>query len=113
MPIELTVGDRTFDEPWQAQAFALVEHLRERGVLTAGEWNVALSRALEKQNPAAGGNDYYDCWLAALENLLDERGLIASAAVAAASAAWQRAAHATPHGQPVLLENDPLQAEDS
>jgi hypothetical protein len=23
------------------------------------------------------------------------------------AAAWQRAAHATPHGKPILLENDP------
>ena len=23
------------------------------------------------------------------------------------AAAWERAAHATPHGKPILLENDP------
>ena len=27
--------------------------------------------------------------------------------VDAVAAAWERAAHATPHGKPILLENDP------
>jgi hypothetical protein len=27
-------------------------------------------------------------------------------------AAWDRAAHATPHGQPILLENDPFVKND-
>jgi len=109
VPNDPVADGRTFAEPWQAQAFALVENLRERGVFTANEWTDALSRALAAQDPAVGGGDYYDCWLAALERLLDERGLVASSDVADTSRAWQRAAQATPHGQPIMLENDPLQ----
>ena len=96
-----------FAEPWQAQAFALVESLREGGLIDGAEWTVALSRALEAQDPARAGEDYYERWLAALERLLAERGLVAPADVDATAAAWERAAHATPPGQPVVLENDP------
>jgi len=109
VPNDPVADGRTFAEPWQAQAFALVENLRERGVFTANERTDALSRALAAQDPAAGGGDYYDCWLVALERLLDERKLVASSDVTVTTAAWQRAAHATPHGQPIVLENDPLQ----
>jgi len=109
VPNDPIADGRTFDEPWQAQAFALVENLRERGVFTANQWADALSRALAAQDPAAGGGDYYDCWLEALERLLDERGLVASSDVTDTSRAWQRAAQATPHGQPIVLENDPLE----
>lgn len=100
-------AEPVFAEPWEAQAFALVESLRRDGVFTAGEWTDALSVALDAQVPDAGGSDYYQCWLAALENLLIRRELIATDLLDATTAAWQRAAQATPHGQPILLENDP------
>jgi len=53
------------------------------------------------------GHDYYEHWLAALEGLLASKGLAAKADVDAMAEAWERAAHATPHGKPILLENDP------
>ena len=56
---------------------------------------------------AADGSDYYDCWLRALEKLLAAKGVAAAARCRPAGRAWQRAAHATPHGKPILLENDP------
>ena len=37
-----------------------------------------------------------------------EKGIADPAALAARRDAWDRAAHATPHGAPILLENDPL-----
>ena len=39
--------------------------------------------------------------------LLASKGLAAKADVDTLAAAWERAAHATPHGKPILLENDP------
>ena len=53
------------------------------------------------------GHDYYEHWLAALEGLLASKGLAARPDVDAMAQAWERAAHATPHGKPILLENDP------
>lgn len=96
-----------FAEPWQAQAFALAVALHQRGVFTWSEWAAALSRQVAKPGAAADGSDYYLHWLAALEALLGEKGVADPDLVEALSASWQRAAHATPHGQPIRLENDP------
>ena len=96
-----------FDEPWQAQAFALVVHLQERRSIGRDEWAARLGAALREQDPAADGRDYYRRWLAALERVLLERGVVAPGEVDALAAAWRRAARATPHGRPVELSNDP------
>ncbi|MBL8583237.1 MAG: nitrile hydratase accessory protein [Rhizobiaceae bacterium] len=96
-----------FAEPWQAQAFAMTVALHERGVFTWAEWAQALSREVKAPGAAADGGDYYDCWLRALETLLAERKLAPTADVDDLAAAWERAAHATPHGEPIRLENDP------
>jgi len=102
-----TDDERPFAEPWEAQAFALVLHLHEGGLFSWSEWTTALAGELERQDVAAAGDDYYRCWLAALEGLLARRGIVAGAAVDATAAAWRRAARATPHGRPIELANDP------
>jgi nitrile hydratase accessory protein len=96
-----------FDEPWQAEAFALVVTLRERGIFSWAEWADALSREVNKPDAAPDGKDYYRHWLAALEALLAGKGYAPADQVAELAQAWQRAAHATPHGHPIRLENDP------
>ncbi|WP_339760875.1 nitrile hydratase accessory protein [uncultured Hoeflea sp.] len=96
-----------FAEPWQAQAFALAVALHQRGVFTWSEWAAALSKQVASPDAAQDGSDYYQHWLAAIEALLSEKGVAGSQLVTDLSASWQRAAHATPHGQPILLENDP------
>ena len=98
---------RIFDEPWQAQAFAMTVALHEKGLFTWGEWAEALSGEVKKPGAASDGHDYYEHWLAALEKLLAAKGFAATSDVDAYAAAWERAAHATPHGKPILLENDP------
>lgn len=97
--------ERPFAEPWHAQAFALTVALHGAGLFTWPEWAARLSQAL--RGGAEDGSDYHDRWLAALEGLLAERGAADPGQVAALAEAWQRAAHATPHGQPIVLENDP------
>lgn len=96
-----------FSEPWQAQAFALTLALHEKGLFTWSEWAQVLSEKVKRPDAAADGSDYYRHWLAALETLLATKGVAATKDVAALSEAWHRAAHATPHGKPILLENDP------
>ncbi|WP_425475537.1 nitrile hydratase accessory protein [Mesorhizobium quangtriensis] len=97
-----------FAEPWQAQAFALTVALHERGLFSWSEWADALSAEVKKPDAATDGSDYYERWLAALEGLLASKHLALRSDVDAVAAAWERAAHATPHGKPILLENDPL-----
>ncbi|MCG6122649.1 MAG: nitrile hydratase accessory protein [Microvirga sp.] len=100
-----------FSAPWEAQAFAMTLRLHERGLFTWSEWAQALSRAI-RASQAAGdpddGSTYYAHWLAALEGLVAQKGLAPAQALSERRAALDRAARATPHGQPVLLENDPL-----
>lgn len=99
-------GEPTFAEPWEAQAFALAVHLHERGLFAREEWSAALAEALDDQDDAAGGADYYRCWLVALERLLLARGVAAPGEIDTLATAWQRAARATPHGEPITLGND-------
>jgi nitrile hydratase accessory protein len=98
-----------FDEPWQAQAFALAVALNERGVFTWSEWASTLGAEI-KANGAPDGTDYYERWVAALDTLVRAKGISDTTEIAGLADAWQRAAHATPHGKPILLENDPLHA---
>ena len=98
---------RPFGEPWQAQAFALVVDLHEKNVFSWSEWAGALSRRLKRPGAAVDGSDYYRCWLQALEDILEKREIATDAEICRLQSAWQRAAHATPHGRPILLENDP------
>ncbi|KRB22782.1 MULTISPECIES: nitrile hydratase accessory protein [Mesorhizobium] len=96
-----------FAEPWQAEAFAMTVALHDKGLFSWGEWAQALSAEVKKPGAATDGHDYYEHWLAALERLLASKGLAARSDVDAMARAWERAAHATPHGRPILLENDP------
>lgn len=105
---DLPGGDEpAFAEPWQAQAFAMAIALHQAGLFTWGEWAATLSAQLKRPGAAADGSDYYQHWLAALETLMAQKGVAETPAVDAMAKAWQRAAHATPHGMPIELVNDP------
>jgi len=101
-------GQPVFAEPWEAQAFAMVLSLHRAGVFTWSEWGAALGAAI-RQAQAAGDRDYgstaYRHWLSALERLVVEKGVSSEAGLADRRAEWDRAAHATPHGEPVVLAN--------
>ena len=91
-----------FAEPWQAEAFSLVISLHQRGLFAWGEWAECLGREIA----AAPEREYYLSWLAALERIVVEKGLARAADLEARRAAWDRAARATPHGQPILLTRE-------
>ncbi len=93
-----------FAEPWHAQAFAMTVSLNARGVFTWTEWAETLGAEIAAAGEAATGEDaYYTAWLAALERLLAGKGVIAEPERAEREAAWDRAARATPHGEPIEL----------
>ncbi len=99
--------DPVFPEAWQAEAFALTIALHERGVFTWPEWSATLAAELKRPGAATDGSDYYDHWLRALEHLLADKQVAPAVDVENLTAAWHRAAEATPHGKPILLSNDP------
>jgi nitrile hydratase accessory protein len=99
-----------FREPWEAQAFAMAVALHEQGVFTWSEWAAALAveiKAAQAQGDPDTGETYYQHWLAALENLVEAKALSSADELATRRDQWDRAARATPHGQPIVIENDP------
>ena len=95
-----------FAEPWHAEAFAMAVALNARGVFTWTEWAEALSaelRRAERAGEAEGEDGYFRAWLAALERLLEERGVVGAAERREREEAWRQAAEATPHGEPIVL----------
>jgi nitrile hydratase accessory protein len=93
----------TFAEPWQAEAFALALNLAEAGVFTWREWAEALGREIAAAGPADPAERYYEHWLAALEKLVDAKGLTDASERHARCDAWEAAARATPHGEAIVL----------
>jgi nitrile hydratase accessory protein len=92
-----------FDEPWQAEAFALAVQLHAAGAFTWTEWASALAAQMAAAGAGDDGTRYYEHWLAALEGLVTKRGLAGADALAQRKAAWADAYERTPHGQPVAL----------
>jgi len=88
-----------FAEPWEAQAFAMAVKLNEAGIFSWSEWAETLGAELhgEPDRP------YYESWLAALEKLVESKGVMSAPERIARIEAWDRAARATPHGQPIVL----------
>jgi nitrile hydratase accessory protein len=104
-------GDPIFEAPWQAQAFAITLALYERGLFTWPEWASTLALEITLAQTAGDpddGSTYYRHWLAAVERIVVEKNLITPVHLDARRTAWHRAAGATPHSEPILLENDPL-----
>jgi nitrile hydratase accessory protein len=96
----------TFDEPWQAHAFALTLTLHKQGLFTWPEWTSALAAEIEHAHAASDpdtGETYYYHWLAALERLVADRGITDQTTLARYRDAWARAAQRTPHGTPIEL----------
>ncbi len=96
-----------FAEPWEAQAYALTVKLHQAGHFTWREWATALGAeiaAARSRGDPDLGDTYYEHWLAALERLATEKGLVRSDDLGARKAAWRQAFLDTPHGQPVVLE---------
>jgi nitrile hydratase accessory protein len=98
-----------FQEPWEAQAFAMALALHERGLFTWSEWAATLAQEI-KAAQAAGdpdaGNTYYRHWLNALERLVAEKNVAGGDALAHYRQAWRHAAQRTPHGQPIALADE-------
>lgn len=101
--------DPIFDEPWQAQAFALALVLHQRGIFSWTEWAAALTTQISAAQSAGDpdlGDTYYHHWLAALESLVAAKGLVSKQDLSACAQAWAHAAGRTPHGQPIELQVD-------
>lgn len=92
-----------FAEPWQAQAFAMTVKLNEQGLFTWTEWAEVFGAEITAAGPGDAAENYYSHWLAALEKIVEAKGALSRDERLERKAAWERAANATPHGQPIEL----------
>lgn len=88
-----------FDEPWEAQVFALAVHLHDQGAFTWDEWAEHLSAEIH----SGVDRSYYGYWLHALEKIVATKDLTDAPALARRKEAWHAAAARTPHGDAILL----------
>ena len=95
----MTPPEAPFDEPWQAQLFALTVALNEAGHVTWSDW-AARFGPMVRTAPAA---DYWQIWSDALVALLEEANISGAGEIGALAKRWQAAAKATPHGSPISL----------
>lgn len=96
----------TFNEPWEAQAFAITLALHRRGVFTWDEWASTLGgeiKAAQARGDPDTGETYYQHWLAAIERIVREKGITDERTLVRYREAWDKAADRTPHGQPIEL----------
>lgn len=99
-------GAPVFRAPWEAQAFAMAVRLHEAGHFTWTEWAERLAREIQRAQAAGDadrGDTYYHHWLAALEGLVAEKGLVGADELHRRKAEWDAAARSTPHGKPIEL----------
>ena len=95
-----------FKAPWEAQAFAMTLTLHQQGHFTWREWAGRLGAeiaAAKERGEADDGSRYYEYWLAALEKIVAEKGLLQTAELARRRVEWDVAARETPHGRPIEL----------
>ncbi len=80
--------ERPFDEPWQAEAFALTVALNEAGHLDWPEWAAVFSATLAEQaaghpvslsgplpDDAVSNAAYWRAWVTSLERLVRDKGI--------------------------------------
>jgi nitrile hydratase accessory protein len=95
-----------FDEPWQAQAFAMTVKLNENGQFTWSEWAEIFGQeiTMATENGQGVGNEaYYLCWLAALEKIVGQKELLTEEQLRFRKEEWRQASAHTEHGQPIEL----------
>jgi nitrile hydratase accessory protein len=100
------VDEPVFREAWEAQAFAMASLLQTRGYVSAQEWTEALSNeiaAAQSRGEVDDGSAYYLHWLAALERVVANKGLVGQTELLRRKDEWDAAARATPHGKPIEL----------
>ena len=110
-------GDEpVFANPWQAQIFALVVGLHQRGCFSWGEWTETLSTEIaaasangendnNNANKAGFGPDdaYYRMWVIALGRFLMNKTIVYSEDIQNRVNSWRNAYLNTSHGSPVTL----------
>ena len=96
-----------FNEPWQAQVFALAVSLSEAGLFSWQEWSDELSATILKAQEFVDpdlGSTYYQLWLKTLERILTSKEVLDQTSILQRMKKWEEAYLKTPHGQPLKIK---------
>ena len=69
-------GELVFAAPWEGRAFGIAVALNEGGAYEWGEFQRRLAEEIAAADDSDDGGLYYERWLASLERLLVERGMV-------------------------------------
>jgi nitrile hydratase accessory protein len=100
-----------FDEPWQLEAFSAVVALTRQGLFTWSQWVEVFSTVIADQPQRVDESvtqAYYRQWSSALETVLEQHAGLTRAEIERRHEGWHAAYLGTPHGQPVVLENQAM-----
>jgi nitrile hydratase accessory protein len=73
--------EAVFAEPWEARAFALAVTLCQAGRFSWDEFRDRLITEIARADAAASEAGYYECWLAALEDVVRGKALLDGAEI--------------------------------
>ncbi len=74
-----------------------------KGLFAWSEWAAALGEALKSGNGGVGDDSYYQAWLTVLEKVMRDKRILTAKEIHERHEAWDHAARATPHGEPIVL----------
>ena len=98
-----------FQNPWHSQLFAITVQLSEKGNFIWKEFVEVFGDSLKKKRSLSknldGSNDYFSCWLNALEEILIIKKVIYKDTLMQLKEDWTQAYLSTPHGKQVNIKN--------
>ncbi len=97
-----------FQNPWHSQLFAITVQLSETGNFSWKEFVKFFAKSLNESrlelNSLDGNDDYFNCWLIALEEIIISKKLGNSNILSLLKKDWTNAYLSTPHGKPVKIK---------
>ena len=100
--------DVVFQNPWHSQLFAITVQLSETGNFTWKEFVKFFGKSLNESrlelNSLDGNDDYFKCWLNALEEIIISKKLGNSNILSLLKKDLANAYLSTPHGKPVKIK---------
>ena len=82
-------GELIFAAPWEGRAFGIAVALNESGAYEWGDFQQRLAAEIAAAPSDNEGSVYYERWLASLERLLIEQGMISREELDSRTAAYE------------------------
>jgi nitrile hydratase accessory protein len=83
-------GELVFEAPWEGRAFGIAVALNEQAVYPWRSFRDALVEHIAADDAAARPTSYYERWLASLETLLLQQGIVTAEELDARTAEYAR-----------------------